>query len=199
MSDYAEPVTRLIEELKHLPSIGQKSAQRIAFHLLKGSSADAERLAQAITEVKQKIGLCSTCNNLTDVDPCFFCSSPTRNPKQICIVEEPANILAVERTRAYHGRYHVLMGALAPLKGVGPDQLRIKNLLERLRGGEVEETILATNPNVEGEATAVYLSKLLKPLGLKVTRIAMGVPIGSELDYADEVTMMKAMEGRREL
>jgi len=199
MPDFAEPVARLIEELKHLPSIGQKSAQRIAFHLLKGSTEDAEHLAQAIIDVKQKIGLCSTCNNLTDVDPCFYCASPTRNSKQICIVEEPANILAIEKTRAYHGRYHVLMGALAPLKGIGPDQLRIKNLIERLHGGGVEEIILATNPNVEGEATAIYLSKLLKPLGLKVTRIAMGVPIGSELDYADEVTVMKSLEGRREM
>jgi recombination protein RecR len=199
MPDFAEPVARLIEELKHLPSIGQKSAQRIAFHLLKGSTEDAENLAQAIIDVKQKIGLCSNCNNLTDVDPCFYCASPTRNSKQICIVEEPANILAIEKTRAYHGRYHVLMGALAPLKGIGPDQLRIKNLVERLGGGEVEEIILATNPNVEGEATAIYLSKLLKPLGLKVTRIAMGVPIGSELDYADEVTVMKSLEGRREM
>ncbi len=199
MPDYAEPVARLIEELKRLPSIGQKSAQRIAFHLLKVSNDEVERLAQAILEVKHRIGLCSVCNNLTDVDPCSYCTSPARNPKQICIVEEPAGILAVERTRAYQGRYHVLMGSLAPLKGIGPDQLRIKNLMERLRGGEVEEIILATNPNVEGEATAIYLSKLLKPLGLKVTRIAMGVPIGSELDYADEVTMMKALEGRREV
>lgn len=199
MSDYAEPLARLIEELRHLPSIGPKSAQRIAFHLLKSGPEYAHRLAQAILDVKQKIGLCSTCNNLTDVDPCFYCSSPARHSKQICVVEEPANILAVERTRAYHGRYHVLMGSLAPLKGVGPDQLRIKNLMERLKGGEVEEIIIATNPNVEGEATAIYLSKLLKPLGLKVTRIAMGVPIGSEIDYADEVTMMKAMEGRLEL
>jgi recombination protein RecR len=199
MPDYAEPVSKLIDELKHLPSIGQKSAQRIAFYLLKGTTEDAERLAQAIVEVKHKIGLCSVCNNLTDVDPCFYCSSPARNSKQICVVEEPGNILAVEKTRAYNGRYHVLMGSLAPLKGVGPDQLRIKNLVERLRGGEVEEIILATNPNVEGEATAIYLSKLLKPLGAKVTRIAMGVPIGSELDYADEVTMMKSLEGRREL
>ncbi|MBZ5553831.1 MAG: recombination mediator RecR [Acidobacteriia bacterium] len=199
MPDYAEPVARLIEELKHLPSIGQKSAQRIAFHLLKGPTEEVERLAQAILDMKQKVGLCSTCNNLTDVDPCFYCSSPTRTPRQICIVEEPANVLAIEKTRAYQGRYHVLMGALAPLKGVGPDQLRIKNLIERLRGGEVEEIILATNPNVEGEATAIYLSKLLKPLGVKVTRIAMGVPIGSELDYADEVTVMKSLEGRREM
>ncbi|MGB7622655.1 MAG: recombination mediator RecR [Terriglobia bacterium] len=199
MPDYAEPVARLIEELKHLPSVGQKSAQRIAFHLLKGSSEEAERLVQAILDVKQKVGLCSTCNNLTDVDPCFYCTSPARTPKQICIVEEPANVLAIEKTRAYHGRYHVLMGALAPLKGIGPDQLRIKNLIERLRSGEVEEIILATNPNVEGEATAIYLSKLLKPLGVKVTRIAMGVPIGSELDYADEVTVMKSLEGRREM
>jgi recombination protein RecR len=199
MPDYAEPVARLIEELKHLPSIGQKSAQRIAFHLLRSPAGEAERLAQAILDMKLKVGLCSTCNNLTDVDPCFYCSSPTRTPGQICVVEEPANILAIEKTRAYQGRYHVLMGALAPLKGVGPDQLRIKNLIERLRGGEVEEIILATNPNVEGEATAIYLSKLLKPLGVKVTRIAMGVPIGSELDYADEVTVMKSLEGRREM
>lgn len=199
MPDYAEPVSRLIEELKHLPSIGQKSAQRIAFHLLKSSTEEAERLAQAILEMKHKIGLCSVCNNLTDVDPCFFCSSAARSSKQICVVEEPANILAIEKTRAYHGRYHVLMGSLAPLKGIGPEQLRIKSLIERLRGAEVEEIILATNPNVEGEATAVYLSKLLKPLGVKVTRIGMGVPIGSELDYADEVTMLKSLEGRREI
>lgn len=199
MPDYAEPVSRLIEELKHLPSIGQKSAQRIAFHLLKSSTEEAERLAQAILEMKHKIGLCSVCNNLTDVDPCFFCTSAARSSKQICVVEEPANILAIEKTRAYHGRYHVLMGSLAPLKGIGPEQLRIKSLIERLRGAEVEEIILATNPNVEGEATAVYLSKLLKPLGVKVTRIGMGVPIGSELDYADEVTMLKSLEGRREI
>ncbi len=199
MPDYTAPVEQLIEALKRLPAIGQKSAQRIAFHLLKGSTEEAEHLAQAILDVKHKIGLCSVCNNLTDVDPCFYCASPTRNPKQICVVEEPANILAVEKTRAYQGRYHVLMGSLAPLKGMGPDQLRIKNLIERLKTGEVEEIILATNPNVEGEATAIYLSKLLKPLGLKVTRIAMGLPIGSEIDYADEVTMMKAMEGRREI
>lgn len=199
MPDYAEPVAKLIEELKHLPAVGQKSAQRIAFHLLKAADNEAERLAEAILEMKRAIRCCSLCNNLTDVDPCFFCTNPSRNRKVICVVEDPLNIAAIEKTREYRGLYHVLMGAIAPLKGVGPDQLKIKNLIERLKSGEVEEVILATNPTVEGETTAVYLAKLLKPLGLKVTRIAMGLPIGSELDYADEVTMSKALEGRREM
>ncbi len=200
MPDYAEPINRLIERLKRLPAIGQKSAERITFHILNAwTKDDVEGLAQALLDVKEKIGYCSICNNITDVDPCNFCANPARNQKQVCVVQQPHNILAVEKTRGYNGTYHVLMGALSPLSGIGPDQLRIKGLLERLKPGTIEEIILATNPNTEGEATAVYLSKLLKPLGVKVTRIATGIPVGSDLDYADEVTMSKAMEGRREL
>ena len=199
MRDFAGPLTRLIDELKRLPGIGQKSAQRIAFHLQRSAREDAERLAAALLEVKDKIGLCSICNNLTELDPCEYCSNPGRDPSLICVVETPYNVVAVERTREFHGLYHVLHGALSPLQGIGPDQLKIKNLLERLKGGQVKELILATSPTVEGEATAVYLSKLLKPLGVKVTRIAMGIPVGSELDFADEVTMFKALEGRREM
>ena len=160
---------------------------------------DAERLAAALLEVKDKIGLCSVCNNLTELDPCEYCSNPGRDPSLVCVVETPYNVVAVERTREFHGLYHVLHGALSPLQGIGPEQLKIKNLLERLKGGQVKELILATSPTVEGEATAVYLSKLLKPLGVKVTRIAMGIPVGSELEFADEVTMFKALEGRREM
>jgi recombination protein RecR len=199
MRDFAGPLTRLIDELKRLPGIGQKSAQRIAFHLQRSAREDAERLAAALLEVKDKIGLCSICNNLTELDPCEYCSNPGRDPSLICVVETPYNVVAVERTREFHGLYHVLHGALSPLQGIGPDQLKIKNLLERLKGGQVKELILATSPTVEGEATAVYLSKLLKPLGVKVTRIAMGIPVGSELEFADEVTMFKALEGRREM
>ena len=199
MRDFAGPLARLIDELKRLPGIGQKSAQRIAFHLQRSAREDAERLAAALLEVKDKIGLCSICNNLTELDPCEYCSSPGRDPSLVCVVETPYNVVAVERTREFHGLYHVLHGTLSPLAGIGPDQLKIKNLLERLKGGQVKELILATSPTVEGEATAVYLSKLLKPLGVKVTRIAMGIPVGSELDFADEVTMFKALEGRREM
>jgi recombination protein RecR len=198
MKDYAEPLARLIEELKRLPGIGQKSAQRIAFHLQRVPREDAERLSTAVLDVKDKIRLCSRCNNLTDRDPCEFCSDPTRSTDVICVVENPFNVVAVEKTREFHGQYHVLHGALSPLQGIGPEQLKIKSLLERLKGG-VKELIIATNPNVEGEATAIYLSKLIKPLGVRVTRIAMGIPVGSELDFADEVTMLKAIEGRREI
>jgi recombination protein RecR len=198
MRDYPEPVSRLIDELKRLPGIGLKSAQRIAFYLLRGPREQAEELARAIREVKEKIVTCGLCNNVTDVDPCRFCTSAERSGRQLCVVEEPHNLMAIEKTHDFKGRYHVLMGALSPLNGVGPEQLKIASLLQRLRGGEVEEVILATNPNVEGEATAIYLAKLIKPLGVRVTRIAMGVPVGSELDYADEVTMSKALEGRRE-
>ncbi len=198
MRDYPEPVSRLIEELKRLPGIGQKSAQRIAYYLLRASSEEAAALAQAVRTVKESIRSCTICNNFTDVDPCRFCASPERSSRQLCVVEEPHNLVAIERTHEYRGRYHVLMGALSPLSGVGPEQLKIAGLLERVRGGEVEEVILATNPNVEGEATAMYLSKLIKPLGVRVTRIAMGIPVGSEIDYADELTMVKALEGRRE-
>ena len=198
MKTYPEPVSRLIAELKELPGIGAKSAQRITFHILRASKDDADHLARAIVDVKEKIVTCSVCNNVTDDDPCVYCVSPERNARLMCVVEEPPNVVAIERTHEFKGRYHVLMGSLSPLSGIGPDQLKVKGLLARLADGEVEEVILATNPNVEGEATAIYLSKLIKPLGVKVTRIAMGIPVGSELDYADEVTMGKALEGRRE-
>ena len=199
MLDYVEPVTKLIDELKRLPGVGQKSAQRLAFYLLRATREDADRLIEAITEVKEKIILCSTCNNITDVDPCRYCSSPTRDKQVILVVEEPYNLITVEKTREYKGLYHVLHGALSPIRGIGPDDLKIKSLLERLRSGDVEEIILATNPNTEGEATANYLSRLLKPLGVRITRIAMGVPVGSDLDYADEVTMHKALSNRHEI
>ena len=198
MKDYPEPLSRLIAELKELPAIGAKSAQRIAFHILRSSAVDAQHLARAILDIKEKIVTCSQCNNVTDEDPCIYCTSSQRSSKIVCVVEEPPNVVAIEKTHEFKGRYHVLMGSLSPLSGIGPEQLRIKGLLDRLEGGEVEEVILATNPNVEGEATAIYLSKLIKPLGVRVSRIAMGIPVGSELDYADEVTMGKALEGRRE-
>ncbi len=199
MPDYAEPIARLIDALKRLPGIGQKSAQRIAFHILRAPDAEAGALADAIREAKEKIRYCSVCNNITDVDPCLYCSSVSRARNVICVVEEPPNIIAIEKTRQFNGLYHVLGGAIAPLQGVGPEQLKIKSLLERMKGGTVQEIIMATSPTAEGEATAVYLSKLLKPLGVRVTRIAMGIPVGSDLDYADEVTMLKAIEGRREI
>ena len=198
MKDYPEPVSRLIAELKHLPGVGLKSAQRIAFYLLRSSKAESHALSQAIRDLKDKITTCQICNNVTDVNPCNFCTRPDRSSKLLCVVEEPPNVLAIEKTHELKGRYHVLMGALSPLNGVGPEQLKISGLLERLRSGEVEEVILATNPNVEGEATAIYLSRLIKPLGVRVTRIAMGIPVGSELDYVDEVTILKALEGRRD-
>jgi len=193
-----DPLMRLIEELQRLPGIGPKGAQRLAFHVLKTPREQTDALASALREVKERVTYCSICNNITDVDPCAFCSSDARDPKVICVVEEPQNVAAVEKTREFKGRYHVLMGALSPLQGVGPDDLKIKSLLARVDHG-VAEVILATNPNVEGEATAIYLARLLKPLGVKVTRIAMGVPVGSDLEYADEVTMHKALEGRREV
>ena len=172
----------------------------MAFHFLHSwSKEEARALADAVLDVKEKVGYCSICNNITDVDPCSYCANPSRDPRLLCVVQQPNDIVAVEKTREYNGYYHVLLGALSPLSGVGPDQLRIKGLIERLKAGKIQEVIMATNPNVEGEATAVYLSKLLKPLGVKVTRIAMGVPVGSDLEYADEVTMSKALEGRREL
>lgn len=199
MKDFAEPLARLIDELKRLPGIGQKSAQRLAFHLQRAPREEAARLAESILEVKDKIKLCSVCNNLTEIDPCEYCSDSARSPEVICIVESPYNVISIEKTREFHGQYHVLHGALSPLQGIGPDQLRIKSLLDRLKDGKVKELIVATNPNVEGEATAIYLSKLIKPLGIKVTRIAMGVPVGSELEFADEVTVLKSIEGRREI
>ena len=194
-----EPLTRLIEQLQRLPGIGRKSAQRLAFHVLKSPREQADLLCGAIRDVKERVTYCSVCNNVTDVDPCGVCTDDTRDHRVICVVEEPPNVLAIERSRDYNGPYHVLMGALSPLQGVGPDELRIKGLLGRIDTGGADEVILATNPNVEGEATAIYLARLLKPLGVRVTRIAMGVPVGSDLEYADDITMHKAMEGRREL
>src|SRR5450830_73631 len=193
-----DPLAKLVEQLQRLPGIGAKSAQRLAYHVLKTPREEIDRLADAMREVKDRVTYCSVCSNITDVDPCFFCTSPGRDPRVICVVEEPENVSAVERTREFKGLYHVLMGALSPLQGIGPDDLKIKGLLARISNG-VAEVILATNPNVEGEATAIYLARLLKPLGVKVTRIAMGVPVGSDLEYADEFTMHKAMEGRREV
>ena len=199
MSKFAEPMTRLIDQLKKLPGVGSKSAQRLAFHILRSSEDDADGLAAAIRDVKANLRLCSICNNITDVDPCVYCSSATRNQKLICVVEEPTNIAAVEKTRHFNGVYHVLHGSLSPLQGIGPEQLRIANLLSRVAKNETEEVILATNPTVEGEATATYLAQQLKRQGLRVTRIAMGIPVGSDIEYTDEVTMLKAMEGRRDL
>ena len=199
MPDFAEPLARLIQEVKRLPGIGQKSAQRIAFHVLRAPREDVERLAAALTAVKDRLGLCAECNNISDAELCPFCRDPQRDRRKICVVEEPHNILPVETTRIYEGLYHVLHGSISPLRGVGPEQLRIRELLERLEKGGVEEIILATNPTVEGEATAVYLARLLKPLGVRVTRIAMGIPVGSDLEYADEVTMSKSLENRREI
>lgn len=197
--DVAEPVNRLIEHFKKLPGIGSKSAQRLAFFILKMDTNDATQFAEAIIEVKRSIRRCSICNNLTDVDPCQFCTAVNRSDRLLCVVEESNNILPVEKTHTFNGRYHVLMGSLSPLKGVTPDQLAITSLLRRLESQTIEEVIVATNPNVEGETTALYLSRLIKPLGIRVTRLALGLPVGGDLEYADEVTMTKALEGRREL
>ncbi|MEO2199188.1 MAG: recombination mediator RecR [bacterium] len=194
-----EPLARLTDELQKLPSIGAKSAQRLAFHLLKQPREEVDRLCDALRDVKEQITNCSVCSNITDRDPCFYCTDEGRDRQTICVVEDPPNVAAIERTGDFKGAYHVLMGALSPLKGVGPDELQIKGLLQRVSADGVTEVILATNPNVEGEATAIYLSKLLKPLGVRCSRIAMGVPVGSDLEYADEITMLKAMEGRREI
>jgi len=193
-----DPLTRLIEELQRLPGIGPKGATRLAFHILKTPRDQAERLVEAVRAVKDQVTYCSICNNITATDPCTYCSSESRDRHVICVVEEPQNVTNIEKTREFKGVYHVLMGALSPLQGIGPDDLKIKSLLARVNNG-VSEVILATNPNVEGEATAIYLARLLKPLGVKVTRIAMGLPVGSDLEYADEVTMHKALENRREV
>ena len=193
------PLARLIDQLQRLPGIGAKGAQRLAFHLLRQPREEVDELLDAITSVKERITYCSVCSNITDADPCYYCTHPSRDQHVICVVEEPNNVTAVENTKEFKGTYHVLMGALSPLQGVGPDDLKIKSLLERVSNGDVDEVILATNPNVEGEATAIYLGKLLKPIGVRVTRIAMGLPVGSDLEYADEVTMHKAMIGRHEI
>lgn len=194
-----EPLIDLIEQLRRLPGIGAKGAQRLAFHILKTPREDSERLCDAIRGVKERVTYCSVCNNITDADPCMFCSGPSRDQRVICVVEEAQNVNVVEKTGGFKGAYHVLMGVLSPLEGVGPDDLKIKGLLARVSAGRVDEVILATSPTVEGEATALYLARLLKPLGVKVTRIAMGIPVGSDLEYADEITMTRAMEGRREV
>jgi recombination protein RecR len=189
----------LVEQFKKLPGIGGKTAQRLAFHVLRTPREDAEKLCQAIRDVKDRVIYCSTCNNITDSDPCGLCADTTRDQRIICVVEEPQNVSVVDRTGGFRGLYHVLMGAISPLQGIGPDDLKIKSLLARIAGGGVEEVILATNPTVEGEATAIYLARLLKPLGLRVTRIATGIPVGSDLDYADDLSVGKAMDGRREV
>jgi len=196
---FPEPLTRLVEELQRLPGLGPKSAQRLAFHILKAPREQADRLAAAIRDVKERVTHCSVCNNITDTDPCEFCRSTDRDQHVICVVEEPQNVAGIERIGEFKGVYHVLMGAISPLQGIGPDQLKIKGLLTRIAEGTISEVILATNPNVEGETTALYLARLLKPLGVKVTRIAVGVPVGSDLEYADQWTMHKALEGRREV
>jgi recombination protein RecR len=192
-------IQNLVDQFKRLPGIGAKSAQRLAFHVLKTPREDAERLCDAIREVKDRVTYCSTCNNITDVDPCNLCNDAGRDARIICVVEEPQNVSVVDRTGGFRGMYHVLMGAISPLQGVGPDDLKIKGLLARIANGGVEEVILATNPTVEGEATAIYLARLLKPLGLRVTRIATGIPVGSDLDYADDLSVGKALDGRREV
>jgi recombination protein RecR len=199
MPDFAGPLQRLIDEFKRLPGIGAKSAQRLAFHVLRHSRDEAARLAEALLEVKDTLRLCVECNNISEGELCPYCGNPGRDQTKICVVEEPHNILPIEVTRTYEGLYHVLHGAMSPLRGIGPEQLKIAGLLDRIARGQVDEVILATNPNVEGEATAAYLARLLKPLGMRVTRIAMGVPVGSDLEFADEVTMTKSLENRREL
>jgi len=199
VSKFAEPMARLIDELKKLPGVGGKSAQRLAFHILRSSAEDADGLSAAIRNLKEKLHLCSVCSNITDVDPCSYCTSATRNQRMVCVVEEPTNIASIEKARFYNGVYHVLHGAISPLHGVGPEHLRIPSLMRRIESGSLDEVIIATNPTIEGEATAFHLTGLLKRPGVKITRIATGIPAGSDIEYADEVTMLKAMEGRREL
>jgi len=198
-SSAAAPVARLIQEFHKLPGIGPKSAQRLTYYLLRVPQEEAQALAQAILEVKEKIAFCSVCQNLTDTDPCLICDNPQRDRSQICVVEEALDILALERSGSYHGLYHVLHGVISPMDGVGPEDLKVEELLERLKGGEVSEVILATNPNLEGEATAMYLSRLLRPLGLRLTRLARGLPTGADLEYADDLTLARALEGRQEV
>jgi recombination protein RecR len=204
MLDYSEPVAKLIDEFKRLPGIGQKSAQRLAFYILRRPKEEVDRFIASLHEVKEKITLCKICNNLTDTNPCMYCVSPTRDRSMICVIEEPYNLVAVEKTRSYKGLYHILHGSLSPIRGVGPDELMLANLLPRLKpenneGTEIREVIIATNPTTEGEATANYIARLLKPLGIRVSRIAMGMPVGSDLDFVDEVTMDKALANRHEI
>ncbi len=204
MLEYSEPVAKLIDEFKRLPGIGNKSAQRLAFHVLRLPEEKVENFIEALREVKEKIVFCSVCNNLTDVDPCMYCGSTTRDRSQICVVEEPYNLVAIEKTRSYKGLYHILHGSLSPIRGIGPDELMIANLFPRLSpenndDTEVKEVIIATNPTTEGEATANYIARLLKPLGVRTTRIAMGMPVGSDLEFVDEVTMDKALANRHEI
>ena len=204
MLDYSEPVARLIDEFKRLPGVGHKSAQRLAFYILRRPSAEVENFVAALRDVKEKISFCSVCNNLTDVNPCMYCVAPNRDRSLICIVEEPYNLLAIEKTRSYKGLFHILHGSLSPIRGIGPDELMLANLMPRLMpenndGVEIKEVIVATNPTTEGEATATYIARLLKPIGVKVTRIAMGMPVGSDLDFVDEVTMDKALSNRHEI
>ncbi|HEV2483945.1 MAG TPA: recombination mediator RecR [Terracidiphilus sp.] len=199
MSRYAEPMARLIEELKKLPGVGTKSAQRFAFHILRATNDDAAALAEAVRGLKASLRLCSVCNNVTDIDPCAYCASPTRNQRLVCVVEEPTSIDSIERTRGFQGVYHVLHGTLSPLHGVGPEQLRAGTLVSRVERGEVDEVILATSPTLEGEATANWLAAALRNFPVRITRIATGVPAGSDIEYADEVTMARALEGRREV
>jgi len=197
--DYPGPLARLIDELSKMPTVGPKTAQRLAFHILRLTQDEAQALAEAILDVKQRMRTCSTCFTITDVDPCTICSNPARASGVLCVVEDPRDVIALERTREFRGRYHVLHGAISPLDGVGPDDLKIAQLLDRVRAGGVGEVIVATNPRVEGEATAIYLARVLKPLGVRVTRIAHGLPVGGDLEYADEVTLARALEGRRDL
>jgi recombination protein RecR len=199
MSTHAEPIERLINELSKLPGIGRKTAARLAFHILRTPRREAQELARAINDVKERIQLCSVCFNLTDRDPCRICSDARRDSEVICVVEEPNDLMAIEGTGDFRGKYHVLHGTLAPLEGIGPEDIKAKELLERLETGKVKEVIMATNPNVEGGATALYLTKLIKPLGVKVTRIAYGIPMGGDIEYTDGVTLVKALEGRREI
>jgi recombination protein RecR len=197
--DYPEPVARLIDELSKMPTVGPKTAQRLAFHILRLSPEEARALAEAILNVKDKMRYCSICFTITDIDPCATCSNPARSNRVICVVEDPRDVIALERTREFRGKYHVLHGAISPLDGIGPDELKIAELVARVRAGGTEEVIVATNPRVEGEATAIYLARVLKPLGVRVTRIAHGLPVGGDLEYADELTLARALEGRRDL
>ena len=199
MAHYPEPFARLIEALQRLPGIGPKTAQRLTFFLLKRPVSEVRELSDALIAVKERIVYCGSCFNVTDEDPCRICADPARDARVLCVVEEPNDLLAMERTGEYRGRYHVLLGALSPLDGIGPEDLKVRELLARLESGDTAEVILATNPNVEGEATAIYLAKLIRPLGVRVTRIARGLPVGGDLEYADQVTLSKALEGRREI